>query len=197
MKWIVPSERAFECTDGIRSSEELPRLVLSFRKCKLVFEARPSEIPAAGTGLFVACIEGPDLNLPPGDMLDLGTYVPLLKSDLKRQHVCLLKNLLYEWQIKTWSFSTTDAVGGGAKQLFLFDPTEDFTGKLHKKAKRNIISYANENKGTEEIASISAAYDPEGNLHYLLGYKGSVEETLTIPAGGTWRELLVRVTICM
>jgi hypothetical protein len=184
VKWSVPSKR---CLVETNVQQTVPCLIIEFQDCKLSFEAKQSNISGAGTGLFVSCIEGAGLTLKPGEMLDLGVYAPLNKLDVKSRHIVLLKNLLYEWQIETWTFSAHK----NDLELSVYDTTDDFSGVCHEAAKRNAISYVNEIDGKGEVANVSAQYDPEGNVHYLLGHWVKNEGNFIIPSGGESFELLV------
>jgi hypothetical protein len=183
-KWIVPLKRYLVNTNNV----EFPYLFLEFCDFTLRLEVKTSKIPGAGNGLFVKCVHGKKPALNAGEMIDMGVYAPLRGCDCKSKHISVLKNLIYDWEMEIWSFATK------MKTLkdYVFDPTEDCTGIRHVDAKRNIISYTNEIISNGEIASVSAHYDPEGNVHYLLGHWEEQEGVLTIPSVGQPLEVLVR-----
>jgi hypothetical protein len=190
MQWMVPSKRYLQenCTPG-----GLPSLIMVFRRCTLQFEAKQSLIEGAGTGLFVKCIKGPGLRLKPGQMLDIGVYTPFEKSEIKSEHISLLKNFLYDWKIGTWCVDTNR----NDPKVHMFDLTEDFSGELSAMTKRNIVVYINEVVGTSETASISFSHDPDGKVHFLLGHWEAEEGDLSIRKNGEPMELLVRMLSCV
>jgi hypothetical protein len=179
--WMTPSKRHI-----LESYHRYPCLMLECRNCLLQFEAKASRIKGAGTGLFVKVINGKDLVLQPGEMLDLGIYAPLKATDIKTKHVSILKNLIFEWSMETWSFAGKTK----SPETCIFDPTDDFTGT--RDFNESVISFVNETCQIDEIANVSAQYDPEGNVHYLLGHWEEREGTLTISSDGKPMELLVR-----
>lgn len=61
--------------------------------------------------------------------------------------------------------------------------TDDWSGELHKQAKSNIISYANETCSGKKSPNACALYDPAGAIHYLLGQKYENDGALIIPVG--------------
>ena len=183
VNWIIPTKRY--TVDSCR--RRLPCLKLEFRDCLLQFEAKPSNIKGAGIGLFVKAVNGQGLTLQPGQMLDLGIYAPLRIEDIKSKHISMMKNLIYDWRIETWSFATkTKDI-----EACVYDPTDDFTGTRHCAAERNMISYVNETCRSDEVANVSAQHDPEGNVHYLLGHWEESEGLFTISSDGSPLELMV------
>ena len=185
--WMIPSKKYM-----VDSCHQLhPYLILEFRNSVLQFEARPSTIIGAGLGLFVKSINGRVLSLKPGEMLDLGIYAPLCVGDKKSKHISMLKNLLYDWSIETWSFASKTK----NTKACIYDPTDDFTGIRHYRAKRNMISYINEICRNDDVANVTAQHDPEGNVHYLLGHWEKNEGEFTVPSRGKPLELLVSFAV--
>jgi hypothetical protein len=180
VNWCVPSKRQLH-----RSFQRHPYLKLEFQQSVLQFDAGPSTIKGAGTGLFVRVVNGKDFVLQPGEMLDLGIYAPLKVGDIKPKHIALLKNLIYDWRVETWSFA------GKVKrsETCIFDPTDNYTGK--RDFNGNIIAFINETCRSDEVANVSAQYDPEGNVHYLLGHWEESEGQFTVQSGAKPLELLV------
>jgi hypothetical protein len=183
VNWLIPSKR-YETTAKFK---KLPMLMIEFRNCLLQFEAKSSSIEGAGTGLFVRLMKGHAFTLKAGEMLDLGVYAPQKKSDVKSKHISLLKNVIYDWNIETWAFATVVK----SHKNFVYDTTNDFTGLRHDAARRNIISYVNEISHNDQVANVSAQYDPEGQIHYLLGHWEENEGAFNIPSNGNEIELLV------
>jgi hypothetical protein len=163
---------------------------LEYKGVKLKFEVKESNIPKAGDGLFVSCIGSNELVLECGEMLDLGVYAPLHQHEIKSWHICLVKNLLFDWKIETWAFTAHK----DTPEKFRYDPTEDATGILNADTQRRGICFANEiNNVKSQTASITPQYDPEGMMHYLLGHGGKNDTCLTIPSEEHPIELLVRI----
>lgn len=187
VNWMIPSKQYIVHSLDHRN----PDLMLEFRNCLLQFETKPSTIKGAGTGLFVKAVNGKNLVLQPGEMLDLGIYAPLQVGNIKPKHVSMLKNLIYDWSIEAWSFAEKRK----STQGYTYDPTDDFTGTLDLKAKSNLISYINETCQSNEVANISAQHDPEGNVHYLLGHWEENENKFTISSDQKPLELLVRLVV--
>ena len=185
--WIVPSKRSMVDSCNQRH----PYLVLEFKNSILQFEAKPSTINGAGMGLFVKSVNGQGLSLQPGEMLDLGIYAPLRVDDIKSKHISMLKNLIYNWSVEPWTFASTIK----NTEACIYDPTDDFTGTRHSQAKRNIISYANEICNNDDVATVSAQHDPEGNVHYLLGHWEESEGKFNISSSGKPFELMVRFIV--
>jgi hypothetical protein len=185
IQWTVPSRRIVEKV----GQNYYPCLILEYKGKMLQFDVRPSMIPGAGNGFFVSCIGGEELVLEPGEMLDLGVYAPLHDCDVRSKHISLVKNLLFDWQIETWAF----AAHKNKPDAFVYDPTDDFSGLPNHSTQMNGISFVNEIDGKSKTACVTAQYDPEGNIHYLLGHWEYHEGPLIIPSDGKSQELLVRL----
>lgn len=186
--WMTPAKIRYICNPV---HQRHPYLTLEFRNCLLRFEVKPSTIKGAGMGLFVKVVNGKDLFLQPGEMLDLGIYAPLKNVDIKSRHISLLKNLIYNWSIETWSF--TGKTKGS--EACIFDPTDDFTGTRNFTALGSILCYVNETCHSHDVTNVSAQHDPEGNVHYLLGHWEETEGSLIILSGANPLELLVRYAV--
>lgn len=156
-RWIVPDTRQIVS----RGNGEIPYLVIHVQGFVLTFSAEKSGIPNAGLGLWVSCHEEVPrgrqfLELKAGNLLDLGVYAPLLPADIHtKDHITFIKNYIYNYECEGWSFDQKPTPGASA-----LDITDDFTGKLHEKARANTIVYANETGGDPEVATISAEHDP-------------------------------------
>ena len=135
------------------------------------------------------------LELPPGTLLDFGIYAPLTHKDKRRDCESQIKNFIHKFKCEEYlhsTASTTDIAseadenddddddddndGSGASNSddgprhFLFDITDDITGKLHDEAKKHIPPFVNEIPVPTQIPNVHAIHDVEGSLHYLLGH---------------------------
>lgn len=157
---VLPSSRLI-----LNNSTQLPVHQMIFAGFLLSLEARPSDIPNAGLGLWLSVVslwphdERECLELDPGVLIDIGVYAPLLPSDRKSDKISLVKNFLYNWDPEGWNYEMAMHEKGGNYDIF--DITDDLTGKLHASAKRNIICYVNETDG-KEVPDVVGLHDPEG-----------------------------------
>ncbi|KAL3914625.1 MAG: hypothetical protein SGILL_006029 [Bacillariaceae sp.] len=185
--WLVPECRHQSMEKGDKDNF-LPKVVVDFRGYRLTMQPKESTIPNAGYGVFLSCESmvgaREDFKLAPGELLDLGVYAPFRADDLKLKHVFDLKNFLFNYICGEWSFDTVE----GDKKLF--DITDDATGELHNIAKKHICAYFNETDG-ESIPSISAAHDPAGCVHYMLGHLFKEHGELVLKADGVSREVFI------
>jgi len=179
LKWVVPGTRYKEA--NAQDAPSLPRLVMIARGYELRFEAKTSRIKGAGLGLFVTAsilpgtnIEGSCFELPPGVMIDLGTY-PQSIDECKLEQTVVMKNFLYNWFTECWNFDSENQASS-----YIFDVTKDDEAKLTDKAEQNIILYANETDG-KKTPDLVCMYDPEGVVHYLLGHKEEGKGALKLP----------------
>lgn len=194
-KWIVPTVRKTELVRAQNDSggtSLLPRLVLHVRGFQLVVQAKKSGIPNAGLGAWLTCSSlTPYLKneqfpqrfeLLPGELVDLGLYAPLRKQDRKGDHIVLLKNFIHHWECESWSFemSSCERENQNCDEFDIFDITDDVTGDIHDKARKNLLSYVNETDG-KEIATVRAEHDPEGAVHYLMGHSEPSDRPFRVP----------------
>lgn len=177
-----------------QQSNTLPTIILHYAGFELVFRVKHSSIPNAGFGVFLSCtpllLDGKDqessscpiFSLKPGEMLDFGVYAPFLSQDKKRDHIIMVKSFLFEFECESYSFSTNQAKS-------VYDITDDRTGKLHKHAQQHVPPFINETtRWKTNIPEVHAMYDPQGSLHYYLGYE---ERSFQILADGREREIFV------
>lgn len=206
-RYIVPKQRYLTTTttsttttvnngnaESSQLSHELPTLILHVRGFKLEFTAEPSGIRGAGLGLWMTCTplcfkarERRQLRLECGEVIDLGVYAPLRPSDIKKEHLFLLKSFIHHWECEEWSFDSTAV----ATTDTIFDITDDSSGQLHSVARTNIIVYTNETNGKREEPTIWASNDPEGAVHYFLGHPDESRGPLLLPANGKAVELKI------
>ena len=185
-RYIVPTTRY----EDRHNSDGLPVLVFYVKGFRLELEARQSDIPNAGLGLWAKCTPlSPQskkkyLELKTGEVVDLGVYAPLQPQDCKREHISLLKNFVHSWECESWLYDAK------MSSFDVFDITDDQTGSLHEIARRNILVYANETDG-HETPSIWATHDPEGAVHYNLGHSSEDHEPFRLRANGTPVELKI------
>jgi hypothetical protein len=136
-----------------------------FAGFSLSLEARDSNIPNAGLGLWLTILplwphdDRLFLELDPGVLVDFGVYAPLLPSDRKSDKISLVKNFLYDWDPEGWNFEM--AMHGKSGHFDIFDISDDLSGKLHSIAEKNIICYVNETDG-KETPNVVGLHDPEG-----------------------------------
>jgi hypothetical protein len=164
-KWIVPDMRIEELET--KEDKNFPKLTLVIRGYQLILTVRRSTIPNAGNGVFIKAKNFTDTSsasfvLQSDEMLDLGIYAPLLATDRKRETAFFVKNFIHHYEPEEWCFDTNEAE-------HLYDMTEDHSGKIHEQARCRIFAYFNE-CGGEDFPTVHAEQDPEGSVHYLLGF---------------------------
>lgn len=108
---------------------------------------------------------------------------------MKQNHISLLKNFVYSGRCEGWSFDPPPSYDTALGDVL--DITDDQTGDLHERARKNIVVYANETDGNKETPSIYASYDPEGALHYFLGHPSADLPPFRILANGESKELKI------
>ena len=160
--FVVPEMRKEEFTSGDAST--LPRLSLLIRGYKLDFKVAPSTEHNAGNGLFVKCTslcndiininDAGVFSLNPGELLDLGVHAPNRSGDKKHISVFNLKNYVFSMACEEWAFYSSE-------KDYVYDSTDDGTGKVRKEAEQNILSYINRNGG-KGVRNVHTEFDPEG-----------------------------------
>jgi hypothetical protein len=179
-KWIVP--------DAVQEVHSLPpHKTLTFRDFVLRLEARPSEIPSAGWGVFVCATSlrqggSKVLHIQRGEKIDLGVYTPLRREDLRSGTEAIVKSFLFEGELEDWAFPITD------HNEEVYDITCNTTGELHNIARHSTLTYVNETDG-KIPATVQALRDPFHHVHYLLG-PAEGQSRLSIPCG-QWMEIKV------
>ena len=179
----------------VRASSQQRSMHLVVKGHHVQLKVKESNIPNGGLGLFITATPIASLNsrgtsrnaplvLEEGELVDLGVYGPLRPEDLKLDHVFIVKNFVHEWKSENWSFDAKCSDG------LLLDITDDDTGDLSKVAEDNIVVFTNETDGNEN-ATVVAKDDPEGAVHYYLGYSESGQGRLSIPTDGTELKLKV------
>ena len=159
--WIVP-----DCVRDVASFPPRRRLVV--KNFSIELQARQSEIPGAGFGVFMKVTsEGlrsaKRFVLECNEMIDLGVYGPTRLEDLRDHSVQLVKSFVFDGKPEEWAFDSE--IGNHAH---VYDITDDVTGDLHHLAKQNVLVYVNETDG-KETPTIHAQRDPFSHIHYLLG----------------------------
>lgn len=186
--WVTPNRRHEELVDS-EEDKHLPRLTLQLRGFQLVFSVKPSTIPDAGYGVFLACtplVEESSnggiasFQLKAGELIDLG---PLRVQDKKLSAVFYVKNFIHSYKCEEWAISCEDA-------RYQLDLTDDRTGGLHATAMSHIHPYVNET-ASDAAVTVKTEYDPDGNLHFLLGHSESMQGTFCVPANSREIELFV------
>jgi hypothetical protein len=176
LKWLLPDmiHRDLLPAAVASNGKQRPRLSIIFRGFRLVLEARQSDIPNAGLGVFLTCFATSAFMhdtsqdyfvLPAGELLDIGMYAPLRKEDLKSGGVLVLKNFIHNYAAEAYGFD----IAGPEKGKKIFDITDNLTCELHEDAIQNVPAFVNETDG-EAIPTIHAMHDPHGSVHYLLGH---------------------------
>jgi hypothetical protein len=180
--WVTPDLRHEELVDS------LPRLTLELRGFQLVLSVKPSTIPGAGYGVFLACrpVEGTSdgdatsFRLKAGELIDLG---PLRIRDKKLHAVIEVKNFVHSYKTEEWALNDRD-------ERYQIDPTDDITGDPHAAAVSHVHIYVNE-AANDDAATVHMELDPDGNLHFLVGHSESAEGTFCVHADGSQVELFV------
>lgn len=182
-QWLVPT-KAKACMIGPSPNNLFPQIKLQLRGYELVLTTKKSGIPNAGMGLWLKCnalssyLTGKHcgkrrsyFELQPGELLDLGPYAPLCEEDQKDGTIFMIKNYIHNWECESWSFevATQERKGKHNVGYKVLDVTDDSTGEIRKLSRENALSYINETDGVEK-PSVLRLYDPEGAVHYLLGY---------------------------
>jgi len=203
-KWLVPdlyrdvifhsstdNQEGGDHLSSFDTSPLLPCVLLHYASFELKFVVKTSTIPNAGHGVFLSCrpLDGKDapryLELAPGELLDFGVYAPHIADDRKNEHQFLIKSFIHQFRCESYSFDTRDNEDA-------YDITDDITGDLHAEARRHVPPYVNEtNDWKHRIPDVHAMHDPQGALHYLLGYVETEVIPLKIRADGVEREIFI------
>ena len=191
--WITPDFRREYMIR--RADTRLPGLEMNVGPFRLNFEVKNSTIANAGNGVFVRCQHLLKANsqeshtifrLLPGQLLDLGIYAPFRARDKKHDHIFLLKNFVHMFKCEEYCFDTP-----GDGNEYMYDITDDFSGKLHEEASRHVPAYVNEIVDVQNIATVHARHDCEGSLHYLLGHAEEAHGDFKLLPDGLEREIFV------
>jgi hypothetical protein len=170
-------------------------LTLHYRGHRFEIFTKGSELPNAGTGLFLRCFNdcpgrSETFVLKSGELIDLGCIGPLRKEDVKSRLEFDIKNFIFPGGPESYAFPAHPSESA----VIVFDMTDDL-GQVHDCAKKTILCYANEND-QDKVPSLTLEYDPSGALHYMLGRRCDIwlkeQSRLLIPVGGTEIELTVR-----
>lgn len=186
----------------------LPMLTVYTRGYKFIFQVKeiiPGKESLAATvvrrdgherqyGVFVSCTIMPqqgnsngdqEINLKPGELIDLGIVSPLPEKDLD-QCCCrkplssfLVKNYIH--QFRPGRYATLADDGNS-----LYDLTDDDSGELRDVAKKHVLSYIRQKSSQSTVKrknqqpppqqqhpNIHARLDPCGNVHLLFGIQYS------------------------
>jgi len=205
--WIAPDMRLEEVeerrrrgsdggggTDGGRDDDDddegaMPRLTVFARGYEFVFRAKIIPDDCGGEkqqfGVFVTCnpLRGEndanqEINLKPGELIDLGTFGDDDDDDDDRGNKTLsafiVKNYIHKFKIGRWG-----VVSG--RDDAVCDPTDDETGKLRDGPSRRVLSYVRKHAGRGErrlFPTINARIAPDMSVHMLFGmrYEGNWDE---------------------
>ena len=110
-----------------------------------------------------------ELNLKPGELIDLGLLSPLQNEDKKSLPAFIVKNYCHHLKVGRWN-----VVSG--EDNVVYDLTNDQTGMLHDVASKRVLSYVRKRqKGDAEVPSMHLRLDPCGQVHMLFGilYEGN------------------------
>eukprot|EP00584_Thalassiosira_punctigera_P006060 CAMPEP_0172543972 /NCGR_PEP_ID=MMETSP1067-20121228/14231_1 /TAXON_ID=265564 ORGANISM="Thalassiosira punctigera, Strain Tpunct2005C2" /NCGR_SAMPLE_ID=MMETSP1067 /ASSEMBLY_ACC=CAM_ASM_000444 /LENGTH=581 /DNA_ID=CAMNT_0013330465 /DNA_START=78 /DNA_END=1820 /DNA_ORIENTATION=- len=185
--WIAPDMRLEEAAvaseDGDGTS--LPLLTMFARGYE--FLLRVKVIPddrgdgKRQLGVFARCrsLRGEggasqELNLKPGELIDLGTVAPANDDETKTLAAFIVKNYVHKFKVGRWG------VASGLDDE-VRDPTDDGTGRLSDAASGRILPYArrcrNGGGGDERrrVPMAHARIAPDGRVHLLFGirYEGN------------------------
>eukprot|EP00977_Amphora_coffeiformis_P010595 scaffold2500_cov176-Amphora_coffeaeformis.AAC.6 len=185
-EWIVPDKVVDYPTLSPKR-----RLVLTEKKVVIELEARTSNIPGAGWGVFAkatplsqeSLVQESPCVIKSGEWIDLGIYSPLRLEDVQHEAALIVKSFVFDGKPEGWVFSQTDG-----SHHHCFDITDSERGDLHSLAKTNVVVYVNETDG-KEPATIHSRRDPFSHVHYLLGPADGVEQ-ISLPFD-KWVEVLI------
>ncbi|KAL9184894.1 hypothetical protein ACHAXT_002671 [Thalassiosira profunda] len=176
--WVAPDARVEEVVEGTDGTR-LPRLIVVARGYKFVFGTRAVDWGGAQQrqcGVFATCTplhDGSDgeLNLKPGELIDLGVFAPLRPEDETSLAAFVLKDYLHSFTVGRWG------VVAGQDDV-AHDLTDDATGELHEIAARSTLSHVRTQRTKGPRPTIHARYDPGGKVHFLFGilYEGNWAE---------------------
>lgn len=179
LNWIVPGTRFKEF------DQPLPSITMVVAGYEFCLKAQQSGIKNAGLGLFVRITNraGPSrpeqvFELPAGHLVDFGVYAPCTDEECKIEQVVVMKNFLLHYFAEGYCF---DKETGIKTDFDLFDVSHDHEQSLTKASSENLMVFANESDGKTEVPTLVCRYDPEGALHYLLGYDEEHLGPLQIP----------------
>ena len=204
--WVAPDMKFEELIEqpsnegGGRTRRLLPRLTVYSRGYKFVFNVRSSVTSAPevdvdgktmhyGYGVYVSCTMlqksiGPDeeINLKPGELIDLGVFSPLRTEDRKSLPSFAVKNYIHNLSPSRW------ALIAGDDDSSVYDLTDDISGELHSMAAERVLSYVRparrrgiqqqQQHNKHQQPTMHVRLDPAGNVHLLFGirYSGSWSE---------------------
>jgi len=186
VQWIVPDQ-----VDDYPTLPPKRRLVVTEKNLVIELEARTSNIPGAGWGVFAKAshlsnesqVNESGYVLSRGEWIDLGIYSPLRLEDLQHEAALIVKSFIFDSKPEGWIFGQSDD-----NRHYCFDITDSESGDLHSLAKTNVVVYVNETDG-KESPLIHSRRDPFSHVHYLLGPADGVEQ-LSLPFD-EWIELLI------
>jgi hypothetical protein len=204
--WVAPDLRFEEVVD-VPDGTRLPRLTVFSRGHKFVFAVRASTVPGERGrehyGVYASCTIlqgiGPDteVNLKPGELIDLGVFSPLREEDRKALPSFIVKNYVHNLRPGRW------AIVAGDNDDAVYDLSDDLSGDLHPVASERVLSYVHKRKkGTH--ATVHARLDPAGSVHLLFGVgtrgtgpnmRRGCSSSCRYSAGGRWRSLPTPVSM--
>jgi hypothetical protein len=172
------------------------RATVFARGYTFVFTVKPSTAPGERGkkhyGVYASCTilhgTGPDqeVNLKPGELIDLGVFSPLRDEDRKLLPAFVVKNYVHNLRPGRWAIVAGD-------DDTVYDLTEDASGDLHRVASDRGMTYVRKRHKGGAQAKIHARLDPAGNVHLLFGvrytgnwteYENGMQELVPIFCGG-------------
>jgi hypothetical protein len=183
-RWIVPDS----VKDDLNNNQ--PCRVLAVMDVSIELQARDSEIPNAGWGVFMRVKPKGNTKdelfvLEPNHMIDLGIYSPYRVQDNRHETVLVVKDFIFDGKTEQWVFDSFEGEESSCNHHYGFDITNDTNGELHEQAKRNVLVYVNETDGIEH-PTVKAYRDPFHFVHYLLSHQDGLEIKYD-----TWMELKI------
>lgn len=199
--WRVP-DLYIQSQHGNKADERLflPRLILHYASFQLTFTVKPSTIPNAGYGVFLAAsslLRGKQqqyFTLEPGELLDMGVYAPHTAQDQKDDLVMMVSSFIHEFEPESYSFDAPPTDNSDTStSVYDISTFQNGTIRLSAIAQLHIPPYVNEQIriSVDELLQppeVHAHYDPQGSLHYLLG---NPLEHFRLKADGKEREIFV------
>jgi hypothetical protein len=193
--WVAPDLRYEDVVDGPDGAPPLPRLTVFARGYKFAFTVRPSTAPGERGkqhyGVYASCKilhgTGPDqeVNLMPGELIDLGVFSPLRDEDRMSLPAFVVKNYVHNLRPGRWAIVAGDDDS-------VYDLTDDASGDLHPVASDRVMSYVRKRHKGGAQATVHARLDPAGDVHLLFGvrysgnwteYENGMQELVSIFCG--------------
>ena len=154
-------ENDVEQPDGISS----PQMTVFARGYKFMFRVKETVKDGKRQyGVFASCAtmlpQNSEINIKPGELIDLGVFSPLREEDRKPLPAFLVKNFISNFRASRWAIVAGD-------DNFVWDLTDD-TAEPHDTASERLLTYVRRVK-KEKYPAIHARLDPSGKVHFLFG----------------------------